>query len=169
MRAARGRGDAVHVAADVLVGGLGPLECDLDRRAVLFHERERRIVNRLVTALDDHLLQVIDDALLVLEGLVGLVGFVDEADLHAAMQEARDLEPLADDRGIEIGARKDRGIGLEEDGSAAATRRAELLQAALRDAALELHLILGAAALHGDDDLRGERVDDRRTDAVQTA
>src|SRR5262249_54297357 len=58
---------------------------------------------------------------------------------------------------------------LEEDRRTGATRVAELLEAARRLAAAEGLLPLRALALHLCDELLGERVHDRRADAVEPA
>ena len=65
-----------------------------------------------------------------------------ERDLHTAMQVAGDLEPLANDGGVELDFRKDCGIGMEVDSRPGASRRAELLQWCDRLPLLEPHLPL---------------------------
>ena len=70
-------------------------------------------------------------------------------DLDAAVQVARDFEPLADDRRVELDLREDLRVGLEEHGGAGAARGADLLQAAGRLALLEGHLVLMAVAANG--------------------
>ena len=114
-------------------------------------------------------LQVVDDAVLVVEGVARPGGFVVEDDLHAAVEVAGDLEALAECRRVELDAREDRRVGVEEDGGAGAARRPGLDDGALRLALLELLLPRGAVAPDGGDELLRERVDDRGADAVQAA
>ena len=115
VRAARGGGDAVDVAADVLVGGLGPLQDAVEPEAVLPGHREGRFVHGLRATLGDDLSQVLDEPFLVrVEGLLARA-LVLEGDLQSLVQEARDLESLADDRRVELDLREDRRVGMEVD------------------------------------------------------
>src|SRR5206468_1303812 len=90
-------------------------------------------------------------------------------DLHALVKIADDVETFLDDRGIELDLRKDRGVGMEVDGRAAASRGPKLLQRADRFALLEPQFPLRAIASHRGDQLLGERIDDARADAVEAA
>ena len=83
VRAAGAGGDAVDVALERAPRS-PPVHWNATSivRAVLLLERERRVVDRLVPALGDDLLQVVDDAVLVVEGLVLAVRLVVEADLQ---------------------------------------------------------------------------------------
>ena len=100
----------------------------------------------LAFLLADDLLQVVDEAFLVLEDVLLAGGLVLERDLDAAMQVAGDFEALADDLRVEFDLRKDLRIGLEEHRRAGAARGADLLQAAGRLALLEGHLVLMTVA-----------------------
>ena len=96
VRAAGAGGDAVDVGADVLVGGLGPLQRDLDARTRPCARARRRCgwIGALA-ALGDDLRQVVGDAAVVreLELLAG--GLVLEDDVQPAVQVGLGLEPLA--------------------------------------------------------------------------
>ena len=105
--AAGAGGDAVDVAADVLVGRLGPLQRELDADvavAPVAGQRERRLVDGALVALDDQPIQVGDDAVLVDEGVARAGRLLDEGQLDAAVQVARRLEALAQQRGVELDA-----------------------------------------------------------------
>ena len=94
------------------------------------------------------------------------------ADLDAAEQvglRARHLEQaLRLEGGVALA--EDLLVGLEGDlGAAPVLDRPELLQLALRLAALEFHLVELLAARDLDVQLFGQRIDDRHADAVQAA
>ena len=110
-----------------------------------------------------------DEPFLVVEDFLGPFGLVLEGDLHALVDVADHFEPLANGRGIEFHLREDRRVGMEVDGRPGAARRAGLLQRAGRLAALERHLPARAVALDRRVQIAGQRVDDARADAVQTA
>src|SRR5581483_7872 len=169
VRAARSGRNAVDVRAQMLVGRFGPLQDDVDARAVFLRERERRLVDRLRAALGDDLPQVVDEPFLVLEDDLLVRAFVLEGDLQAFVQVARDFEPLFDHRGVELDLREDRGVGMEVDLRAGAARCAGFLQRTGGLALLEAHLPQRAVALDLRDELLRERVDDARADAVQPA
>ena len=169
VRAARAGRDAVDVAAHVLVGGFGPLEHGVEPRPALAVQHEGTLVHGLRAAVLHDLREEVGEPLLVLIGDLRLVDFVLEGDLHALVDVADDLEPLGDDRRIELDLREDRGVGLEVDRRAGAARRAHLLQAALRLALLEGHLPLHAVTPHRGHQRLRERVDDRGAHAVQAA
>ncbi len=130
--------NAVDVAAQVLVGRLGPLQDEIEPQpglVVLARQRERRVVHRLRVAApsgssSDSRRCPRRAGTSRASAARRLGRLVLEGDLEALVQVARDLEPLADDRGVELGLRKDRRIGTEEDRRARAARRAELLHAA---------------------------------------
>ncbi len=83
---------------------------------------------------------------------------------------AGDLEPLANDRRVELDLREDRRIGMEEDRRSRMPRAAPSFFSGADGLALaEAHLPLRAIALDGRDELARQRVDDRRADAVQAA
>ena len=146
VRATRGGGNAIDVAAEALVGGLGPLQHDLELGRAVLLEREGRFVHRLRVALGDDLLQVIDQPLVVLEDILLSGGLVFEGDLHAAVQVAGHFQSLANQRRFKLDLGKDLRIGLEEHGRAGTARWTHRLQAALRLALLEGHLVLEAIA-----------------------
>ena len=154
VRAAGAGGDAVDVAADVLVGRLGPLQRELDADvavAPVAGQRERRLVDGALLALDDQPVQVGGDAVFVDEGVARAGRLLDEGQLEAAVQVARRLEALAHQRGVELDAREDRRVGMELDGGAGAARRAGLHQVALRHALLEALFPRVAVAPDGGD------------------
>src|SRR5260221_1375921 len=153
----------------MLLRGLGPLEDYLYLRAVLAHQREYRIVHGLRAPLGQDLPEEIGDTVLVPERLIGTVSLVDEPHLDPTVQEARDLQPIPDSRRIELGAGEDGGVRLEEDGGAGSPRGAELLRGPDRATAPKLDLPFGAVALHGGDQLRRERVDDRGAHAMEAS
>ncbi len=169
VRAARGGGDAVHVRADVLVGGLGPLQHQIDAQSFVLVEHERRLVDGLRAPFRDDLLEVIDEALRVLERRLLLRRLVVEHDLDAFVQKAGDLEPILDDLGLELDLREDGGVGPEVHRRPCASCGAQFLQRPDRLALLEPHLPLRAVALDGGDELFRQRVDDARADAVKAA
>ena len=70
VRAARAGGDAVDVAAQMLVGRFGPLQREIEAKAVASLDREGRIVDGRLAALGDDPPQVVDDALGVLEDVL---------------------------------------------------------------------------------------------------
>ena len=123
VRAARSGRNAVDVAANVLVGGLGPLQHQVEPRAALALEQERRVVNRLRAARRDDLLQEVRQPFLVLKDVLRALGFVLERDAHTLVDVADDLEPLADERRVEFDLREDRRVGMEIDGRARSRAR----------------------------------------------
>src|SRR4029079_18539953 len=172
VRAARTGRDAVDVAPDVLVGGLRPLQREIEADAafvVLAHQRERRLVHRRRAALADDLLQVVGQPLGVLEDGLLALRLVLEGDTHALVQVAGDLEPLLDDLAVELDFRKDGRVRVEVDGGPRAARRTELLQRPDRMPLLETLLPRRAVALDRRDQLLRQRVDHARADAVQAA
>ncbi len=131
VRAARAGGDAVDVAAQVLVGGFGPLKARPRRgfrrcrapartaasctglacvRCRIFFEVVERGPPRAGRCPSCWLTSSFED------------------DLHALVQVAGDFEALADEFGVELGLGEDGRIGMEVDGRAAAARLAQLLQ-----------------------------------------
>jgi hypothetical protein len=146
VRAARAGGDAVHVAADVLVGRLGPEEGQVEFHAALValaRLRERRVVHRRRGAVLRRSSGGSPRALVVLEDDASAPArLVLEDDLQSLVQIARDLEPLADDRRIELDLREDRRVGPGRTPSCPCRARAELLRQALRHALLEALLPL---------------------------
>src|SRR5690606_35578762 len=91
VRPARRGGNAVDVAAHVLLGRLGPLQDHLDPRAVVPAQRERLIVYGRRPALGGDFPEVIDDAFIVLERPRGPADAVVEGDLQPLVDEAGDL------------------------------------------------------------------------------
>ena len=143
---------------------------ELQLQPVLLLEDERRVVNRLRLALADDLLQVVDEAFGMLVDVLAPGRLVLEGDLHAAMQVARHLEPLAD--GLRRRTRPS-GRSSDRDGR---TRVVPLPRAApvffrapVGLPLLEAHLPLRAVAPHGGRQLARQRIDDAGADAVQAA
>src|SRR4051812_11633683 len=118
-------------------GGFRPLQDEIEPEAVLLLERERRFVHRLRTALGDNFLEIRQQPFGVLERILPFLGFILEADLQAFVDIARHLEPLANDRGVELDLREDRGVWPEEYFGAASASRADLLRRSSRRALLE--------------------------------
>ena len=117
VRAAGPRRDAVHVRPHVLVGRFRPLQHEVEPQPFVL----RRSVNGAsctgFAPRSATIFEVVDDAFAVLEDRFLLRGFVLEARPSALVQIARDLEPLLDDRGVELDLRKDRRVGMEVDAS----------------------------------------------------
>src|SRR5579862_541090 len=86
-------------------------------------------------SIDEDFLQIVDEALAVLERLSRrLLAFgrvVLKDDLQSFVQITRNLEPLANDRGVEFSLGKNRGVGSEKHSRARSTCRTDLLDAAL--------------------------------------
>jgi hypothetical protein len=159
----------VDVGPQVLVGRFRPLQDDVEPQPVGLVERKRQLVHRFRAALGDDLLQVVGDALVVLEDRFGARRFVLEGDLETLVQVARHLEPLCDDLGVELDLREDGGVRVEVDLRAGAARAAQLLQRADGMSLLEAHFPLRAVALDRRHELLRQRVDDARADAVEAA
>ena len=118
--------------------------------------------------LGDDFPQVIDDAIFVKERVFSPVVSSKKNDFHAAMQKAGNLQALANRLGIEIGLGEDGRIGSEGDRGSRTTKSSfGLLQFGDRLALRELHFVLAAIAAHHRDQVLGERVDRRRSHAVQ--
>ena len=109
VRAARSGGDAVDVAAKILLRRFSPLHHELDLHAVLFFERERRLVHRLDVPVADDLLQVIDEAFLVLKDVFLSGGLVFEVTFTPRCR-CCDLEAPRYRR-VEFDFRENRGSG----------------------------------------------------------
>jgi hypothetical protein len=171
VRPARPGRDAVDVAADVFVGGLRPLERDVEPTPPSSPSRAsvKGVSCTGVAVRSEDRLQVVGQPLGVLEDELLPRRFVLERDLDAAVQVARHLEPLLIDLGVELDLREDRRVGAEEHRRTAPPRRPDLLQGANGMALLEAHLPLGAVALHRRDQLLRQRVDDAGADAVEAA
>ena len=121
-------------------------------------------------ALPHELREVGGDALLVLEDdLCPWWPRSSNVILHALVEVARDLQSFADDVGVELDAREDRRVRVEEDRGARATRRADLLDRPLRFALAVPLLPLEAVTLHRRDEFLRQRVDDAGADTVQAA
>jgi hypothetical protein len=126
-------------------------------------------VHRLLAAVLHQPHEVVAEPALLEEVVLGAVRFVVEVHAQAAVQIARDLEPLADELGAELDLGENRGVRPEPDVRAGAARGTDLLELALGLAGAKLHLPLGAVALDAGYQLGREGVDDRRTDPVQAA
>ncbi len=99
--AARVGGDAVDVGADVLLGGLRPLERGLQADAVLLRHVEDDGVRRRVAALGDELGEVVGDAVGVEELHLLAGGFIAEKNGQPTMKVSLRLQALADYLGVE--------------------------------------------------------------------
>src|SRR5690606_37485341 len=123
-------GDAVDVALDVLVGGLGPAQGSLDLDVAAAEHEEGGVVHGLGFAELDQVGEVIGDAVFVQERLLGAGRLVDELDANALVEVTCDLESLPNQFGVEVRLGKDRRVWLEEDGGSRAAGTADLLQLA---------------------------------------
>ncbi len=100
-----GRWDAVDVAAQVLVGGLRPLQ-----HAIEAQGRSRALpangssCTGRAPPLGDDLAEILEDAVLVLEDVASVSRFLLEADLDALVQVAGDLEAFPNQRRVELQA-----------------------------------------------------------------
>ena len=175
VRAAGAGGDAVDVALDVLVGGLGPLERALDDRGAVGALVAREIegaLHRMFGAVGDDLGQVVGDAAVVREGGLVAADLVLEHHLEAAVEVGLGLQPIAHLRGIELRARaEDLVVGAEQGAGAGAARlvRRHRLQLRDRRAARVALRRLHAVAPHRHHHLRRQRVHHRAAHAVQPA
>jgi hypothetical protein len=120
VRSAGSGRDAIGVAPEVLVGRLGPLQHHIHAHPVEPLQREWRVVHRFGATLPHDLLEILNEPLLVLEDLLLARRLVLERDLHTLVDVADHFEPLADEGGIELHLGKNRRVGMEVDGRAAA-------------------------------------------------
>ena len=170
VRAAGVRADAVDVAHHALVGGLGPQERELHFvRAEFLVDREKLLVDRLALVVLHDLLQIGRDAVGVMVLVRFLLEFVVEDDLQPAMHERDVFQMLLDDVAVEVCAAKNLLVRAEEDAGAAASERPQLLDRPGGFTASVRLLIFVAVAMHGRDQLLRQRVNHRRSDAVQAA
>ena len=123
----------------------------------------------LGSPLADDLPQVRKKALGMFERLLRVLALVLEGDLEAFVQVARDFEPLADNRRLELDLRENAGIGMEEDPGAAAARRSHLLRRPERLSLLEALLPFRAVTANRRDELFRKGIDDAGADAVEAA
>src|SRR5688500_17862857 len=121
-------GNTVHVTADVLFGRLGPLQSQIEAQTVLLLELECGVVNGLGAAFGNDFPEVREQAVTMLKRVSRLLAFVLKRDLDPFVDVAGDLEPLADDRGVELDFRKYRRIRMEEDLGATPAGRPDFLR-----------------------------------------
>src|SRR6185369_4124871 len=168
VRAALVRVDVVREAVDVFVVAVVVLQRDLDDELVdlLVQVDDRRVDRRLV------LVHVLDEGLHALRELerLGLAAALvgdDDREAARAKQVGELAQPLRDRL---VGERRvgleDLAVGLEGDLGPALGRLAELLQRGGRVAAAERHVVDLVVAADLDLEPLGERVHDRRADAV---
>ncbi len=167
VRAAGAGRDAVDVASQVLVGCFGPLEHAIEAQSVLAIDAERLLVHGLRTTVGNDLPKVVDDAFVVLVDHLVLRDLIVEGHFDAFVQVADDLEPLAESGRVELDLREDRRIGMEVHRRPGATSLPDFLERSNRLALAEPHLPLRPVALDRSDQFLGQRVDDRRADAVK--
>ena len=153
----------------MLVGGLGPLQHEVEPHPIVFVQDEDGVVHRLCAPHGDDFLQVIDNAVGMFEHEPFLRRLVLEDDPHALVQVADHLQPFLDDGRVELDFRKDRRVGMEVDPGAGAARGSDLLEGTDRLALFEAHFPLGAIAFHGGHEILRERVHDAGPDTVETA
>ena len=156
--AALGGGDAVDVAADGLVGRLGPLQRRLDPDGLVLLGVERQRRGGGLAPVGHQLGQEVGDAALVLEHLLGARRLVAEGDLQALVQERLGVQPEADGVDVEVLLAEDLRVGPEVDAGAGAPGRPTLLQLGGRLAPLVGLRPLAAVALDGGDQLLRQRV-----------
>ena len=156
VRAAGVCADPVDVAADPLIGRLGPLQGDLDERHALFLFRiEDRLVNRLAVVVGDQLFEVGLDALGVMKDVRFALVLVAKLDLQPAVDVRDVFQVLADDLGAEMDVAKDLRVGAEVDLRAMPAERADLLHRRGGTAAfVTLHPLVSVAMHDGDEFLR---------------
>jgi hypothetical protein len=160
--------DVVRVAEHGLRVGVIPLHRDLDAdRPFLGAEPEHALVHRALGAVEvrDEGLQ----AARVLEGLGLAVALVREVDAHAGVEERELAQPLGEDVVVELDVREDGRRGLEAHAGAGAVGGADLGERRDRVAQAVFLRVQLAAAMDGEVQHIGERVDHRDADAVQTA
>ena len=168
---ARAGGNAVDVAAQMLVGGLRPLQHEVDPgavRVVVAGEPERRLVHRRRLPVGDDAPRVVGQPVLVMEAVGPSRRLVGEGDGHPPVEVAGHLQPLGDDVGVEGRGREDGGVGPEEDRRAAAAGGAEPAQRGDRPAPGEALLPARPVAGGGGDELLRQGVDDARPHPVQS-
>jgi len=159
--------DVVGVAEHGLRVGVVPLHRDLDAdRAFLGAEPEHALVDRALGAVEvrDEGLQ----AARVLEGLGLAVALVVEVDAHAGVEERELAQALGEDVVVELDVREDGRRRLEAHAGAGAVGGAD--HGERRDGIAEAVFlrVQFAAAMDGELQHIGERVDDGHADAVQT-
>ena len=115
VRAARAGGNAVDVAADVLVGRLGPLQHEIEPRTAFALEHERGARAPAWPRVRRRSSDEVGQPFLVLEDLLRPLRLVLERDADTLVDVADDLEPLANHARIELDLRENRRIGVEVD------------------------------------------------------
>ena len=164
--------DAVDIAADRLVGRLGPLQRYVDPGPALgmaAREDKRGVVHRRGVQLPDDAREIVGQAIVVSERFTDPPRLVVEDELDAAMDIARDLYTFPEQRRVERRLREDARVGTEPDRRAGAARRLHPGERPGRLAAPERLPPDGAVAFRLGDQLLRQRVDDARADAVETA
>jgi hypothetical protein len=160
--------DVVGEAVDVFLVGIGPLHREIDGDLV-GHPADADDA-RVQRGLE--LRQVLHegaDAALVLEYVAAFAAFVFQLDFQAGIEEGQLAQALGQDVVMELDIREDLGARLEAHLGAAAGGGAHLAQRIDRVAQRVFLFPQMAVALDGQFQLGAERVDDRDTDAVQTA
>src|SRR5690606_36243928 len=167
------RGDPVDERDHALLRRLRPQEGHLHAGAVLellLPHDEGLGVDAPRPDLGDEVVEVLDDAALVVELGAFAGGLVPEDDPEGAVEVRLDLEVLLDEGGVELGRLEDGGVRAEGDGGAgAADARPHLLQLRRGDAARVALLVERPVALDLRDELLRERVDDGGAHAVEAA
>ena len=168
VRAALARVDVVGEGEDVLLVAVVVLQRHLDLDAVLLalEEEHLRVDRRLVLV---QVLDELDDAALVEEGVAALVALVLDDDLEALVEEGQLAEPVRQRVERERRLLEDLRVGLEADDGPVLGRLLAGGEVALR------HAVLVALGPHSpfaaDLDLEPlrQRVDHRDPDAVEAA
>ena len=168
MRPAFDRVDVVREGVDGLVVARVPLHRDLDLDAVARAlDEDHVLVDRRLGAV-----QVLDEALdaaLVEELVRFLVALVEDADVHAAVQERQLAQPLRQDVEAVFGGLEDQVVGLERDAGAALVGHADFADRRLRVAAMVALRIDLSAALDLHLEPFREGVHHGHADAMQAA
>src|SRR5204862_8257838 len=166
VRPALARVDVVRERDDALLIPVVVLQRDLDLGVTLLplEEQHLRVDRRLVLV---EVLDELDDAALVEEGVAPPVALVLDDDLEAPVEERQLAQAVRERVEGERRLLEDRGVGLEADDRPGLLRGAGRGERRLRHAALVPLRPLLALAPDLDLEPLAERVDDRDADAVE--
>src|SRR5690606_32588225 len=160
--------DVVRVAVHVLLIGVIPLQSELDDDGTfLSSEVDDGVVDRRVVAVEKP--HELPDPALVLKYLVFVFPLVDQLDADPRVEERELTHPLGDQVVVEIDVGEDLRARLEADDRAALVGRAHVGKRRLRLAHPILLLVAPAASVNRQVEIFRKRVDDRHTDAMETA
>ena len=159
--------DVVRIAEHVFLVAVIPLQRGLDTNTVLFgREVEYRGVNRRLVAVE-----VLDegaDAALIFKRVLAFSPLVNQVDLDR-IEERQLPEALGQYVVMKLYVREGFRAGLEANCRALALGRSDRGQRRLRLTVLILLLVRLSLTMNGEQQLLGQRVNDRHADAVKTA